>query len=125
MRKQKNCIANYKPCRQWIEIRQGNNANDIRVCKITITATAKNKIGIMEQKFKILSYAGKYVDVNSLNKGIYATDKPFLYNYSETIESLINIHPVSLHLLMTIPQVYSEILVIFDTSVMFFSGCSK
>jgi len=44
----------------------------------------------MEQKFKILSYAGKYVDVNSLNKGIYATDKPFLYNYSETIESLIN-----------------------------------
>jgi len=30
-----------------------------------------------------------YVDVNLLEKGIYTTNKPYLYNCPETIESLI------------------------------------
>lgn len=45
---------------------------------------------IMNQtKFKTLMHCGHYVDVNLLEKGIYTTEKPYLYNCPETIESLI------------------------------------
>lgn len=42
-----------------------------------------------ETKFKILMYCGIYVDSNLLDKGIYATQKPYLYSKYDTIESLI------------------------------------
>ena len=42
-----------------------------------------------ETEFKTLMHCGMYVDVNLLGKGIYTTDKPYLYNKYKTVESLI------------------------------------
>ena len=42
-----------------------------------------------ETQFKILIHSGVYVDISMLQKGIYSTSKPVLYNKEETIESLI------------------------------------
>lgn len=39
---------------------------------------------------KALTYGGQFVDVTLLPKGIYMTKKPCLYEYTETIESIIN-----------------------------------
>lgn len=43
-----------------------------------------------ETKFKTLMHCGIYVDVNLLEKGIYACSKPYLYNMDETIETMIS-----------------------------------
>ena len=39
--------------------------------------------------YKVLKYQHIYVDSNLLEKGIYATSKPYLYSEDETIENLI------------------------------------
>ena len=39
--------------------------------------------------FKALTFLGKYVDANMLEKGIYSCEKPYIYNRNETIETLI------------------------------------
>lgn len=39
--------------------------------------------------FKTLSYLGEWVDMNLLEKGIYVSSKPFIFEESTTIESLI------------------------------------
>ena len=41
-------------------------------------------------RFKTMMYNGEYVDVNLLNKGIYACSKPFIYDREDTIESLVD-----------------------------------
>ena len=41
-------------------------------------------------KFKVLMSLGEYVDTNLLEKGIYGTNKPHLFDYNETIESIKN-----------------------------------
>ncbi len=38
-------------------------------------------------KFKVLMYGGTYVDIRSLQDGIYATDKPELYPADSTIDA--------------------------------------
>lgn len=43
----------------------------------------------METNFKVLVHCGMYVDVNLLDKGIYTTDKPYLYDKNKTIRSMI------------------------------------
>jgi hypothetical protein len=43
----------------------------------------------MEDKFNILLHCGMYVDANMLEKGIYTSNKPFIYPIDETIETLI------------------------------------
>lgn len=43
----------------------------------------------MEKDFKVLTQNGTYVDGNLLNKGIYETHKPTLYNLDTTIETLV------------------------------------
>ena len=43
-----------------------------------------------EARFKTIMYQNQYVDVNLLEKGIYACSKPFLFDVNETIQSLIN-----------------------------------
>lgn len=43
----------------------------------------------METNFKVLVHFGMYVDVNLLDKGIYTTDKPYLYDKNKTIRSMI------------------------------------
>ena len=35
-------------------------------------------------------YQNQYVDINLLGKGIYACSKPFLFDFNENIQSLIN-----------------------------------
>lgn len=42
-----------------------------------------------ETEFKTLMYCGQYVNVNLLEKGIYACSKPFIYAKDETIETLV------------------------------------
>lgn len=42
-----------------------------------------------EVKFKSLMYNGYYVDANILDKGIYNSNTPFLYDINETIETMI------------------------------------
>ena len=42
-----------------------------------------------EKVFKVLMHCGEYVDANLLEKGIYASPKPFIYSKEETIEGLI------------------------------------
>ena len=39
--------------------------------------------------FKALMHCGVYVDIYMLEKGIYATKKPFLCSKNDTIETLI------------------------------------
>lgn len=39
--------------------------------------------------FKTLSYLGEWVDYNLLEKGIYITSKPHIFDEKATIESLI------------------------------------
>ena len=41
-----------------------------------------------ETQFKVLMYAGQYVDTNMLEKGIYSTSRPSLYSKNETIEGM-------------------------------------
>ena len=42
-----------------------------------------------EPEFKVLTHCGEFVDVNLLEKGIYLTSKPYLYDKNETIEKMI------------------------------------
>jgi hypothetical protein len=42
-----------------------------------------------ETKFKTLMHCGEYVDANLLEKGIYTSNKPYIYSQNETIENLI------------------------------------
>lgn len=44
-------------------------------------------------KFKVLVYAGNYIDNTLLAKGIYGANIPKLYSLEETIESLIEKAP--------------------------------
>jgi len=39
-------------------------------------------------KFKVLMSLGEYVDTNLLEKGIYTTNKPTLFDFNETITSI-------------------------------------
>ena len=41
-----------------------------------------------ETMFKVLMRAGEYVDTNRLVKGVYASNKPTLYDKETTIEGL-------------------------------------
>ena len=43
----------------------------------------------METTFKVLMHCGEYVDVSMLEKGVYSTNRPYLYCKDTTIESLI------------------------------------
>lgn len=47
-----------------------------------------------EAEFKVLMHSGYYVDVNLLHKGIYASNKPFMYSKNDTIESVIQNHRI-------------------------------
>ena len=42
-----------------------------------------------ETEFKVLMHVGYYVNPNLLEKGIYISNKPFVYEMKETIETLI------------------------------------
>jgi hypothetical protein len=42
-----------------------------------------------ETEFKVLMHLGYYVNPNLLEKGIYISNKPFIYEMDETIETLI------------------------------------
>lgn len=42
----------------------------------------------MEEKFKILTYEGKYVDEDLLGLDLFFCDKPSIHSKSETLESL-------------------------------------
>jgi len=42
-----------------------------------------------ETEFKVLMYCGIYVDINLLEKGIYYTEKPYLFSKNDTIENII------------------------------------
>jgi hypothetical protein len=42
-----------------------------------------------ETEFKALMHLGHYINPNLLEKGIYISKKPFLYEMDETIETLI------------------------------------
>lgn len=42
-----------------------------------------------ETNFKILMHCGHYVDINLLEKGIYTTSKPYLFDKNETIEKMV------------------------------------
>lgn len=44
---------------------------------------------MLETTFNTVIHSGVYVDMNLLNKGIYASDKPFIYDRTTTIDSLI------------------------------------
>lgn len=44
----------------------------------------------MNNKFKILTYCGQFMDVDMLEKGLYATTTPKLFDYDKTIEIIIN-----------------------------------
>jgi hypothetical protein len=44
----------------------------------------------MEEEFKVLMYGSIFVDINLLNKGIYRTRNPFLYDKDMTLEDLKN-----------------------------------
>lgn len=45
---------------------------------------------MLETEFKALMYCGIYVNVNLLEEGIYACEKPFIYLKDETIESMVD-----------------------------------
>jgi hypothetical protein len=42
-----------------------------------------------ETEFKVLMHLGHYVNPYLLKKGIYISNKPFIYEMEETIETLI------------------------------------
>lgn len=42
-----------------------------------------------QRKFKTLMLYGEFIDPNLLEKGIYYSNKPFLYSESQTIENII------------------------------------
>jgi hypothetical protein len=42
-----------------------------------------------ETEFKVLTYCGKYVDENLLDKGIYISNSPYLHPKDATLEKLI------------------------------------
>lgn len=43
---------------------------------------------MQETEFKALTYSGQYVDANMLHKGIYQSEKPFIYPKDYTIETM-------------------------------------
>lgn len=49
---------------------------------------SQEKVEYKETEFSVLMYCGQYVDVNLLEKGIYVSNKPFLYEKKATIDDL-------------------------------------
>jgi len=49
---------------------------------------SQEKVEYKETEFSVLMYCGQYVDVNLLEKGIYVSNKPFLYEKKATIDHL-------------------------------------
>lgn len=45
---------------------------------------------MINTNFKALMYCGMYVHANQLVKGIYESNKPFIYTQDETIETMID-----------------------------------
>lgn len=44
---------------------------------------------MIEREFKVLMYAGAYVNLGFISKGIYASPTPVLYSKDTTMDSLI------------------------------------
>ena len=44
---------------------------------------------MIQIELKVLTHLGQFIDANLLEKGIYSTSKPFIYNNSESIETLV------------------------------------
>jgi len=44
---------------------------------------------MVQLKLKALTYFGKFIDANLLQKGVYESDTPFIYNHGESIDTLI------------------------------------
>jgi hypothetical protein len=43
---------------------------------------------MIKTKFKVLMHCGVYVDMTRLEKGIYASNMPYLYDLDNTIEDI-------------------------------------
>jgi len=44
----------------------------------------------LETEFKVLMHMNQYVNVNLLQKGIYSSNKPYIYSKEETIGNLVS-----------------------------------